>query len=300
MPETLIRCEGLTKQYKTLTALNELSLTIPAGGVCGLLGVNGAGKTTTIKMLMGLTPPTRGRAEVLGFDPATQPIEVKQRLGYVPETHHIYSWMTGAQVLRFTSGVYRHWDQAESDRVTRLLKVPLGRKVKEMSRGELAKLALTIALSHNPRLLILDEPTSGLDPMIRQEFLEAIRSLIVTGERTVIFSTHILSDAEAVADRILVLDGGRLRADGTPAQIRARCTKAAFTFDAPPPESAKVAGAIRVDRAASEWTVLLPPTAPAELDDLVRSVGATGCRTLPVTLDDAFFSIVKTNGEASR
>jgi ABC-2 type transport system ATP-binding protein len=194
MSDTAITTRNLFKRFGNKSAVHDLSMIIKAGTVCGLIGPNGAGKTTALRMLLGLLPASSGHMRVLELDPNTDSFQLRQRIGYVPERHHIYDWMKVRRVLEFTSEIYPHWDWGECHRVTELLGLPMEQKVKEFSRGELAKLALTIALAHKPELLLLDEPTSGLDPLVRREFLEAIIHLIEKEGRTIVFSTHILSD----------------------------------------------------------------------------------------------------------
>src|SRR5262245_46689873 len=178
-PGAAILMNGVVKHYRRgrVTAVRHIDLSVPRGSVCGLVGPNGAGKTTTIRMLLGLVRPSAGHLSVLGMDPVTCSFHVRQCVGYVPERHNLYPWMKVTQALSFAAMIYPTWDRTEAGRLIELLGLPLARRVKEMSRGELAKLALTIALAHRPHLLILDEPTSGLDPIIRRDLLNTIAQL---------------------------------------------------------------------------------------------------------------------------
>lgn len=205
-----IAIRGLHKEYGHGDGVHGLDLTIPEGCSFGLLGPNGAGKSTTIKVLMGLTPPTSGEVRVLGHDVRSDAHEIRLRVGYVPERHHIYPWMTIGEVLWFTRSFYPHWDDALCDTMLREYGLDPRKKVKQLSHGMTTKLALILALCHDPDMLILDEPTTGLDPLIREEFLEGVNRLIQIRPRTVLYSSHIMSDIEKVADTIGIINEGRL------------------------------------------------------------------------------------------
>lgn len=222
MTGSAVVVEGIGKWFGAKVALHDVNIVVPEGSVCGLVGPNGAGKTTLLKLLLDLLRPTSGRVRVLGLDPARESLVVRQRVGYVPETRHIYPWLSGERLLRVCADLYPTWDDQACGRINELLKVPLARKVADLSRGELAKLSLLVAMAHGPRLLVLDEPTSGLDPIVRREFLSSIRELLEQRDRTVLFSTHILSDVEQVADRLVMLDRGAVVVSETLASLRER------------------------------------------------------------------------------
>ncbi len=292
-----IELQSLSKRYRRKIAVDNLSLQIPRGSICGFLGPNGAGKTSTIKMILGLLPPTHGQVHVLGLDPFRHGMEVRQRVGYVPDLHHIYKWMSIRQVFKFVAGIYRNWSHAECTRISALLGLPWNRKVKELSRGEMAKLALCIALSHNPEILILDEPTTGLDPLVRQEFLDAVVHLLPEQGRTVFFSTHILSDVDRVADRIIVLDQGKVLAHGSIDELRSRYTKVSLLFPTAPPRDLVIPGALRVHKGVREWVAIFPGSASenGHLRSISQTVGASDCVTHPMTAEDIFMELFATS-----
>jgi ABC-2 type transport system ATP-binding protein len=196
--------------YGHATVVDNLSLCIPRGSTFGLLGPSGAGKSTTIKMLMGMLSITSGTARILGIDVSTHPAQVKQRVGYVPEFHNIYRWMRVQEVIRFTRSFYPTWNDQLAASLLDLLALEPGKRVKNLSKGMLAKLSLLLAVAHEPELLILDEPTSGLDPIAREEFLDGVLRTICQGERTVLFSSHTLADVQRLADTVGILYQGRL------------------------------------------------------------------------------------------
>lgn len=205
-----IELQNLVVKYGERPAVNKLSLTVPAGAIFGFLGPNGAGKTTTIKAILGLRKPDAGSARVLGYDAVTESLEVRARVGYVSEVNSLYDYLTIPQHCAFCRSVSRQWDQAIVDRYVGTFGLPTNVKVGRFSKGMKSQLALCLALGSNPDLLILDEPTSGLDPMARHEFLNKLVVEIAAQGKTVFFSSHILSEVEAVADWVGIIRDGKL------------------------------------------------------------------------------------------
>ncbi len=214
MNGTAIATEGLTHRFGKLTAVDDLHMEVPAGTVCGFLGRNGAGKTTTIQILMNLLRPTAGTAEVLGLDPAADSLDLRRQVGYVAENRVMYGWMKVREIVWFTGQFYETWNQPRVDGLISRFGLDPEQKVKHLSRGMNAQLALALALGHEPRLLILDEPASGLDVVVRRDFLESIVGLIQEEGRTVFLSSHLVHEVERVADRVAIIDNGRLVAEG--------------------------------------------------------------------------------------
>jgi ABC-2 type transport system ATP-binding protein len=293
MSNAPIRLDKVSKRFGTKAAVQDVSLEVPEGCVCGLVGPNGAGKTTIIRMILGLLPPSQGTLRTLGLDPTRQSLELRRRIGYVPESHHIYPWMKVQQVLRFVASVYPTWSAAVCQRTIKLLSLPMDRKVKQLSRGELAKLALTVALAHEPALLLLDEPTSGLDPLVRHDFLTAIIELIQSERSTVFFSTHILSDIERVADRVIVMNAGQVVANDTLDAIRGRYMKASMVFDQAPPPDTPIPGAVNVERGLREWVVIFERQSDAEVRSAAAKLGAKDCALQEVTFEEAFVQMLR-------
>ncbi len=295
MPELAIRVDRLVKRFGKKVAVNDVSFAVPSGSICGLVGPNGAGKTTTIRILLDLLRRDHGTVSVLGLDPARRAFDLLSRIGYVPEKHHIYQWMQVEQVLDFVAGVYPRWDWDECKQAGAILGLPTDRKVKDLSRGELATLALLVALGHKPELLILDEPTSGLDPLVRREFLTAIVGLLKEANRTVFFSTHILPDVERVADRVIVMDEGRIVADDALDALRSRFYKVSLVFDSPPGEDLEIVGARRVDKGLREWVAVFEGDTK-DLDERIRGLPVASVVTQPMTLEDVFVELVARKG----
>ena len=205
-----IETDGLTKRFKNTTAVRDLSLRIPRGSAFGFIGPNGAGKTTTIKMLMGMLPTTSGEARVLGADVFAEPVEIKQRVGYVPEMHFIHRWMRVREAVAFCRSLYWTWNDRLCADYLRLFELDPEKKIRHLSKGMVAKLALLLAIAHEPEVLILDEPMAGLDPVAREEFLDGVLRTVTDHERTILFSSHTLSDVQRLADTIGIIHEGQL------------------------------------------------------------------------------------------
>ena len=219
-----LRTVGLTKRYAQTTVVDALDLDVETGEVFGLLGPNGAGKTTTILMLLGLTEPTSGSMEVLGLDPRRNPLEIKRRVGYLPDAVGFYDNLSGRQNLRFTARLNRIEDA--DAHIEHLLGVvglsgagdqPAG----EYSRGMKQRLGLADALVKDPSILILDEPTTAIDPEGVAEILDLIRSLAVEQDVTILLSSHLLNQVQAVCDRVAIFVSGTVVALGTPHELAA-------------------------------------------------------------------------------
>jgi ABC-2 type transport system ATP-binding protein len=209
--ETIIETQGLTKSYRWKEAVHQLDMRLAAGRACAFLGRNGAGKTTTIKMLAGLIPPTSGKALLAGRDSQALRPEDWQKTGYVSENQELYDWMTGEQLIAFTSRLYPNWDRSFEKELLAKLGIPLGRRISRCSRGEKVKLALLLAMAFRPRLLILDEPFAGLDPLVRAEFLDSVLEITRQNDWSIFFSTHDIDDVEKLADDVMIIDEGRLQ-----------------------------------------------------------------------------------------
>lgn len=223
--ENVLTLDGVCRSYPGFD-LRDVSFVLPRGYIMGLVGPNGAGKTTTIRLIMDLARPDSGRITVLGQHMAENQIELKQKIGYVPENHEFYSDMTVGWTAQFVGRQYPTWNEARLAELLHRYNVDTRKKVGALSKGTKAKLAMALALAHSPELLILDEPTSGLDPVVRRELLSDLLEFVADGDRSVLFSTHITSDLERVADYITFIVDGRVAAsDEREAMLeRARAT----------------------------------------------------------------------------
>ncbi|MBP88799.1 MAG: ABC transporter [Planctomycetaceae bacterium] len=219
----MIRVEELTKDYGDKTALDAVSFDIPAGQVCGYLGPNGAGKSTTVRMLTGVMRSTSGKAVVAGFDVAEEPLEVKKRIGYVPETGAIYQTLSVNEYLALV-GALHHMEPAEIDeRGRRMLQLfaiadSANKRIDTLSKGMRQKVVISAALLHDPDVLLFDEPLSGLDANAARTIKDVVRGLADRG-KTVLYCSHMLDIVERLCDRVIILDQGKIVADGTPGEL---------------------------------------------------------------------------------
>ena len=205
----VIRMSYISKCYRGQTALDKVSFDVPPGGVFALLGENGAGKTTAIKILLGLLKPDLGQSSVLGLDSMLSSRHIRRRVGYVPEVPTLYDWMTVTEIGWFASGFYSDDFLPNYFKLTGDFGLDCRKKIKELSKGMRAKVALSLAMAHNPELLVLDEPTSGLDAMVRREFLESMVQRAAEGQ-TVFLSSHQIHEVERVADHVAIIRHGVL------------------------------------------------------------------------------------------
>lgn len=221
----MIKVEQLTKSFGGNLAVDQLSFEVAKGEVLGFLGPNGAGKSTTMRMITGFISPDSGRASVCGFDVAESPIAARQRLGYLPESAPCYEDMTVLSFLRFAADI-RGIDGADRKQAIRRvvelchLDRVLGQTIATLSKGFRHRTCLAQAIIHDPEVLILDEPTDGLDPNQKHELRTLIREM--GANKAIIFSTHILEEVEASCTRAIIIDRGRIVANGTPDELKAQ------------------------------------------------------------------------------
>ncbi|MDR7555036.1 MAG: ABC transporter ATP-binding protein [Armatimonadota bacterium] len=231
-PAPVIETQGLTKRYGAFTAVDNLTLRVYAGEVFGLLGPNGSGKTTTILMLLGLTEPTSGTARVLGEDPARNPLAVKRRVGYLPDSVGFYDELTAVENLVYTARLNglrgREADERIDEVLARMGLADVAHKpVGTFSRGMKQRLGLAEILLKRPQVAILDEPTAGLDPHAAHEFLDLIRGLRADG-LTVLLSSHLLHQVQAVCDRVGLFNKGKMVLEGTVEELARRVLGGAY------------------------------------------------------------------------
>jgi ABC-2 type transport system ATP-binding protein len=249
MATMAIRTEGLSKSFGPTVALRPLDLEVPEGQVLGYLGPNGAGKTTTIRLLLGLIQATSGRAEIFGVDCQRNPVQAHQRLAYVPGEANLWPALTGAEVLHLLGRVHGRVDVAYRDLLISRFEFDPSKKVRAYSKGNRQKLILIAGLMTRADLLLLDEPTSGLDPLMEQAFRASVKEAIERGQ-TVLLSSHILSEVEALCERVAILRAGRLVEVGMLAEMRhLSALSIDAEFDGPPPDLTTVPGvtAVSVD-----------------------------------------------------
>ena len=205
-----IELSEVRKRFGKNVVLDGVTLRVEPGETFAFLGRNGAGKTTTIRALIGLMKPDAGTVRVLGLDPAKQPIEVRRRVGYLAEDQQMWGWMRVEQLIRFMAPFYPTWDHGLAQKYAAQFELPLKTRVRHLSKGQNVRLGLLLALAHRPELVILDDPALGLDPIMRKEFNRDLVTHLQGEGRTVFYSSHLLYEVEPVADRVAILDKGRI------------------------------------------------------------------------------------------
>jgi len=218
--EAVIVGRGLTKAYGARQVLAGIDLTVATGEVVGLLGENGAGKSTCLRCLLGLSLLDQGSAQVFGTDAARLGAMEKRRIGYVPQLSTLQSWMPVRELLAYVGAFYPTWDAIRVEDLRRSWTLPLSARVGDLSPGEKQRLSLLLALGHRPPLLILDEPVSSLDPSARREAMAALLEATVEDGATILISTHMTSDIERIASRVVMLHRGRISLDGDLDEIK--------------------------------------------------------------------------------
>ncbi|GAC1624648.1 MAG: ABC transporter ATP-binding protein [Candidatus Acidiferrum sp.] len=304
MPSAAIEIENLTKEYpfgflhlKKKTSLEGLTMQVHAGEVFGFLGPNGAGKSTTIKLLMGIIFPTAGTARILG-KPISD-ISMHREIGYLPEQPYFYDYLTAAEVLDYFARFHGLAESDRRERVQRLLKkvgLDTAKKIqlRKYSKGMLQRVGLAQAILHDPQVVVLDEPMSGLDPVGRREVRDIILDLKRDG-RTVLFSTHILSDAEMMCDRVGVIVGGKLRGVGTPGEIVGMQSRGMEILFENPGRGAKESLLQRAMQTGDRYRIQLQDEELYVLMDELRTAGARvlSVSQLKPSLEEYFMHLVE-------
>lgn len=207
--EKILEVTNLRKEYPGFS-LKDISFSLPRGYIMGFIGPNGAGKSTTIKLIMNLLKKDGGTVQIFGQDHITHEQEIKQQIGFVYDDNHYYDELTPGEIRGIVAPFYRQWDNGEFQRLLDLFELPPQKKLKTYSRGMKTKFSLVMALAHRAQLVIMDEPTSGLDPVFRREILDILRELLQDEQKSILFSTHITSDLDRVADYITFINKGAI------------------------------------------------------------------------------------------
>jgi ABC-2 type transport system ATP-binding protein len=292
MADHVIEIENLVKYYEGRCILDGIDLKIPRGCIYGLLGRNGLGKTTLIRILLGLEPPTRGRTSLLGQDSMYLSAQTKSRIGYVAEGHHLIQNYRVKRIVGLCKGLSPRWNDQFFSCLLETFRLPMDRKVKELSAGMRAQLNLALAMATEPELLILDDPTLGLDTVARRQFLELAIELIQKQDRTILFSSHILSDVERIADRIGVLVGGRLVIDCTLDDLKTRIKKLQILFPGEAPQDLYINEIINQRRQGREL-VLTVANWNAQKQTILETFKPARCTELAMSLEDIFIECTK-------
>jgi len=207
--ENVVELKNVTKRFKGFS-VNHINLQVKRGFVTGFIGANGAGKSSTIKTMMNLLKPDAGEVKLFGLDYKTHEKEIKQRIGFVYDGNIFFEGLNLKDIKRIVAPAYKRWDDTIFYQYVEQFELPLNKAIKTFSKGMQMKASLAIALSHHAELIIMDEPTAGLDPIFRRELLDLLQELMVDGNRTIFFSTHITTDLDRIADYIAFIQKGEL------------------------------------------------------------------------------------------
>ena len=307
----MIEVENLSKRYGDVSAIRDISFQARPGQVTGFLGPNGAGKTTTMRILTGFMPPTSGRAIVAGYDVFTDSMEVRRRVGYLPENVPLYRDMTALGYLKFIAAVRGLRDGERRAREVLGRVDLLGRadsRIRTLSKGMRQRVGVAQALIHDPEVLILDEPTIGLDPFQVLELRDLVR--VLGRDHTVLFSTHILSEAEQICDKVIIIDRGEIMAEGSPQALRSELESGRPVIvraDAPLDEALALVSALpEVAQASiSADGITATPADPTQdpRPAIARAIMERGwalneLRSVAVTLEDIFLEVAGSQAPA--
>ncbi len=285
----------LEMQFSGCHALRGINLQIRTGTVFALLGENGAGKTTLIKILTGFLRPTAGSCTVCGLDPTRDALAIRQRIGFVSDAPALYEWMQVSEIGWFASSFYNDGFLDRYQQLIAQYELPPQHKIRHLSKGQRAKVALALALAHDPELLILDEPTSGLDPLVRREFLESMVDRAAAG-RTVLLSSHQISEVERVADEVAILHAGKFRLIDSLAALKESVCELTITLTdslIAVPQLAAPAEVLSEQSEGRQRRWVVRGFTNLHREALERATGVVSVRAVPATLDEMFVACTR-------
>ena len=291
--DAIVKIHGLSKKFKHIQALDNVDLEIRRGSIIGLLGANGAGKSTLLRHIIGLYLPDAGACTTFGCDAAKLEPKELARIGYVHQEGELLDWMTVKQLIRYVSTYYPNWNTELEQRYIADYEISLKDRVGSLSPGQRQKLAILIAIGFEPELLILDEPAAALDPLARAQFLDLLLELIQDQTRTIIISSHILSDVEKVIDHAVFMKAGRIIADSTFDDLREKYTRVRLTaLSGSLPEQLNFTNVLDCRRNQTQATLTVADLSPQQIEQAAQKINCQAeIQTLP--LEDIYKAIVK-------
>ncbi len=294
--EVILKIEHLTKHFGKKKALDDVSIEVKQGQVYGLVGENGAGKTTLIQHILGTYVPETGTVRVFGLDPVLYPQQVLGKVGYLSETRDLPKWMRVYQLINYTSAFYPDWDMDYAKKLMEEFELPYNLRVRSLSRGELAKLGLLLAIAHKPDLLLLDEPSSGLDPVARLDILSAVVRGVAEEGRTVLFSSHLLDEVERISDYVCMVHKGKVVFSASLEEIRSRFTLVIARWEKFPDSLPKEEKVVQVVNLGRESRILLS-CPESEAVERVKVQKGSIVKVMAPELQDIFVGYVKKSKE---
>jgi ABC-2 type transport system ATP-binding protein len=294
--DVVIQTDGLTKWFGRKLAVAGLTLDVPRGAIFALLGENGAGKTTTIRMLTGLLQPDAGWAALLGANPWVDAVRLRRRVGYVPERPKFYDWMTVSEIGWFTSGFHNKGFLSRYRKITDRFDLDPRARLGHLSKGQYAKVGLSLALAPDPKVLILDEPTSGLDLLVRREFLASMVDLAGEG-RTILISSHQVAEVERVASHVAFMGAGRVLLTGTLDEVKERLVRVRLRCEGLPPKPSSLGTVLQHEHQRNQSQVVLLDPDPDALAALRATPGVLDFQEAPLTLEEAYCALLEQKEE---
>ena len=291
MPESLLEVEAVSRRFGRTLALDNVSYRAGEAKVYGLIGANGAGKTTLIKHLLGLLRARSGSVRMFGLDPVRYPVEVLRRVGYLSEERELPEWMRVDELLRYTQAYYPNWDTDYARRLLETFDLDVAKKVKDLSKGMRAQVALVAAVAHRPDLLILDEPSTGLDAAVRQDILAAIVRAVADDGRAVLFSSHLLDEVERMSDHVTMIHQGRVVLDGALENVRSAHFRGQIRFAEQVPQPPSIEGVLALEGGGRSWTAIYDASPERFRASVARHRGEV-VRSREATLEEIFVARV--------
>jgi ABC-2 type transport system ATP-binding protein len=290
MNSSTVEASHLSKRFGAKRVLHDLSFGVSPGDVIGVLGKNGAGKTTLLELMLGFTQPTEGAVRLFGHESYRLPGDVKARIGFVPQQDELLDSLKVADQLRVIASFYPRWDSELIARLCAEWGIDTEARIKSMSVGERQKLSILLAFGHKPDLLILDEPVASLDPIARRQFLEQLVEQSTDGQRSIIFSSHIVSDIERLANRIWILKEGRLDWQGDLDSLKESIVRVHLRGSGPLPATLSIPGALTIRRDAVLPTAVVRDWSAAAQADVEKQIGGP-VQVEPLGLEEIFLEL---------
>lgn len=295
--ETVIELRELTKRFAATVAVDRLTLTVPRGAIFALLGDNGAGKTTTLRMLTGLLPPDSGSAQMLGHDCWSAAVTLRRRVAYVPERPRYYDWMTVAEIGWFAAGFHTAEFLPRFEEWAKKFQLDLKATLKNLSKGQYAKVGLALALAVDPEVLLLDEPTSGLDLLVRREFLTSMVGLAAEG-RTIVISSHQIAEVERVASHVAFLAQGRLLLTAPLDEVRRRIIRLQLRYETQVPDAAGLGAVLQRNGSGKQWHAVVQDPRTEAVAALRAAEGIHDLEVSGLSLEEIYCALLSRKEDA--
>jgi ABC-2 type transport system ATP-binding protein len=292
MSENVVEVQNLVKYFDGRCVLDGINLKVPRGCIYGLLGRNASGKTTIIRILLGHERPTRGQTFLLGTDSTNLSAKIHGRIGYVAEGHNLIQNYKVGRLIKLCKNLSLRWNNDVFNNLIETFRLPLDRRVKDLSMGMRAQLNLSLAMAIDPELLILDDPTLGMDTVVRRQFLELAIDIIQKQGRTILFCSHILSDVERIADRIGIFAAGKLVVDCPLEELKTRVKKLRVIFAETIPQNFYLPEIVNLQSQGREMIITVVNW-NRQKQTILETYKPSSCTELPMSLEDIFIECTK-------